>query len=187
MQLPPEELRERLCAVYQETFEQICQLSLRTGMVSAAVAEEIAQDTFKTALEEPEKFLKSPNPRGWLVKTAKLKLCAHIRAQQRCRRMFESYEALELLPAGAIPASASAERSVLERERREKLREAVDSALSPEERRLLEKFVLRGKSYAQIAGEEGLSLWSCQKRVQRSRKKLKRVIREIYGAFREEE
>mgnify|MGYP001624421429 FL=1 len=62
-------------------------------------------------------------------------------------------------------------------ERDEKVREGsiekrIQNTLSHEELSLLKSIVLEQKPYIEVSKELGISIWACQKRMQRIRKKL---------------
>lgn len=64
-----------------------------------------------------------------------------------------------------------------EKEAITQLWEAIHRELKPEERFLLQKISVEGKSYQEAAIEMGCSVGACQKRMQRLRLKLREALR----------
>ena len=59
--------------------------------------------------------------------------------------------------------------------------ELFSGLISEEELTLLQKIIVDGTSYADAAGELGISIWACRKRVQRAIDKLHKRCREKFG------
>lgn len=68
-----------------------------------------------------------------------------------------------------------------EEERRNDLQKLLEHTLKEEEQQLLQKIVWEEKSYETAAEELGLSLWACQKRMQRLRRKIRKALEAYHG------
>lgn len=130
----------------------------------ALLAEEIVQETFLAAGEHPER---------WLIQTAKYKALHVLREQARQRAkntvLEESLAAPDQLGQWE------------DREYAGQLWEKAAALLSPEEVALLRMVALEKLGHQAAAERLGLSLWSCQKRMQRIRKKLRAQRRKLEG------
>lgn len=158
-------------ALYQRYFGKI------TSFVSATVhdphiAQEIAQDTFHVAVLRIDELMAHPNPGGWLIQTAKYKIKEYQRRRSQDLRRLVPFETkhLEETPEAAAAferAEASADGDPLEK---------VRQALTEEEYRLFQRFLLNGASHLEVAKELGISLSASYKRLERLRKKLRKIF-----------
>lgn len=156
--------------LYRKYFNQIKMYAL--CLISDPYrAEEIAQDTFHTAMEKIDDVMAADEPIRWLKITAKNKVRNEQRTRQRYLKRFLSLDSTEM-PEIASPVSV--EQTVLEHEEqgRVPILETVRQTLTSEEVTLLRQVVLERKSHMEVAQEHGISLWACQKRIQRIRGKL---------------
>ena len=117
-------------------------------MPSAQVA---IQEAARIACQKPEEMMSSPNPAGWLRKTAGLL-------------------PLEVL----LPESEPSEWDDSDRE----LVQLCLDVVSEEDFTLFRRVTLDGWTYVDAAKAAGISLWACYKRVERTQKKLRRAIEE---------
>ena len=123
----------------------------------ALLAEEIVQETFLAAVPKIEELAAGEHPERWLIQTAKYKALHVLREQARQR----------------------AKNTVLE----ESLA-APDQLGQWEDREYagqLRMVALEKLGHQAAAERLGLSLWSCQKRMQRIRKKLRAQRRKLEG------
>lgn len=125
-------------------------------------AEEAVQGVFHTAWRRIDSFMASPAPEGWLVTTLKYTLKNIQRSDQLSAKLFISIaETGEL----TVPAPPEAEVDV----------EGIcQSLLSKEDYYLLRRWALDHATCGEIAQELNISLWACQKRMQRLMKKLRK-------------
>ena len=130
----------------------------------ALLAEEIVQETFLAAVPKIEELAAGEHPERWLIQTAKYKALHVLREQARQRAKNTVLE--ESL---AAPDHAG------------QLWEKAAALLSPEEVALLRMVALEKLGHQAAAERLGLSLWSCQKRMQRIRKKLRAQRRKLEG------
>lgn len=163
---------EFFTSLYRRYFNQIKLYAL--GFVSDPHhAEEIAQDTFHTALEKIDDLMGAEEPIRWLKKTAKNKICNAQRIRQRYLKHFLS---LDDDSAPEVGSQESAENLVIKQEeetQRISVEETIQKTLTPEEVALLRRAVLGNVHYLEVAQELGISLWTCQKRIQRIKNKLR--------------
>lgn len=133
-------------------------------------AEEIVQDTFHTAVLKIEALMQHPAPFAWLKRTAKNKALNSRTVQQRYERHFLqlSEELKKNLAAPDDVEQTVLARLVEEPTARARLRQL----LSEEELFLLQKLVLEDATHLEVAKAMGITVWTCQKRWQRLRKKL---------------
>lgn len=139
----------------------------------ALLAEEIVQETFLAAVPKIEELAAGEHPERWLIQTAKYKALHALREQARQRAkntvLEESLAAPDQLGQWE------------DREYAGQLWEKAAALLSPEEVALLRMVALEKLGHQAAAERLGLSLWSCQKRMQRIRKKLRAQRRKLEG------
>lgn len=133
-------------------------------MPSAQVA---IQEAARIACQKPEEMMSSPNPAGWLRKTAGLVAKNMLREQARQKRTFLPLEVL-------LPESEPSEWDDSDRE----LVQLCLDVVSEEDFTLFRRVTLDGWTYVDAAKAAGISLWACYKRVERTQKKLRRAIEE---------
>lgn len=162
---------EFFTSLYREYFNQI-KLYALSFVSDSYRAEEIAQDTFHTAMEKIDDLIKADEPIRWLKRTAKNKM----RNEQRTRqRYLKRYLSLDNPDTPEAPSADSVEDTVLEEDdRRQKVSvaETIQQTLTPTEITILKRIALEHAHYSEVAQELGISLWDCQKRMQRIRHKL---------------
>lgn len=125
-----------------------------------SLAEEAVQDTFRIACAKADNLLYSPNPKGWLLNTLKYV----IKNKTRCRAyLINSLE----LDENIIPGDPD----VLD------IDFMYSDLTNSEDYKLLKKIALDKYSMLEAAKEMGISVEACKKRVQRAKKKLKKVLK----------
>lgn len=128
-------------------------------------AEEAVQETFLSALPKAAEVTTLDRPEGWLMQTVKHKVL-HLRREQD-RRRARMLPLEEKLPApDRLGQWEESEDAAL-------LWQQATQRLSPQDAELLRLVALEEQSQQAAAEEMGLSLWACQKRLQRIRKKLR--------------
>lgn len=139
----------------------------------ALLAEEIVQETFLAAVPKIEELAAGEHPERWLIQTAKYKgaPCPAGAGQAAGKEH----------GAGGIPGCTRSAGAVGGREYAGQLWEKAAALLSPEEVALLRMVALEKLGHQAAAERLGLSLWSCQKRMQRIRKKLRAQRRKLEG------
>lgn len=139
----------------------------------ALLAEEIVQETFLAAVPKIEELAAGEHPERWLIQTAKYK-ALHVLLEQARQRAKNT----------VLEESLAAPDQLGQWEDREyagQLWEKAAALLSPEEVALLRMVALEKLGHQAAAERLGLSLWSCQKRMQRIRKKLRAQRRKLEG------
>lgn len=139
------------------------------------LAEEAVQDTFRIACAKAENMLASSNPRGWLVNTLKNVI----------RTMEHERAALNRLVVASL--SIDDENFVQEREAASCTDKRLEDAnidlmysdlLTPDEYKLLKMVAVHGYTMRDAAAEFGINIEVCKKRVQRAKKKMKKILEE---------
>lgn len=158
--------------LYQQWFFKLLRYA-SVAVKNHHVAEEIVQDTFLVALQKVDYLFASEEPGRWLKQTVKYKILHYFREQKR--------DQILLLPLEdgkpGEPMGAGGIERIEEKEAISKLWETIHRELKPEERVLLQKMSVEGKSYQEAAIEMGCSVGACQKRMQRLRLKLREALR----------
>ena len=137
-----------------------------------AHAEDVVQDTFHEAMYHLDVLAHHEAPGGWLLVTLKYKLREYERARRRYLLRFLSLDS-ELARDPVSPAPPLEEQVGLDERQ---LLAQIDQTLQPEEYRLLLRLTLDGASHLTVAQELGISVYACQKRLQRVRTKLRRAL-----------
>lgn len=143
---------------YRAYFNDVLKLVLHK-ISNRHMAEDIAQDTFIAAFKKGKDFLEHPEPMGWLICTAQLKLKELYRRMRR--------RATEPLEEDG-PEMARQEERYGEIE----LDIAALAALSEEEWRMVKSYYLSGVTIAEIAKAEAITENNARMRIFRIRKKL---------------
>lgn len=100
---------EFFTVLYREYFNQI-KLYAMAHISDPHRAEEIAQDTFHTAVEKIDTLMKADEPIRWLKRTAKNK----IRNEQRTRqRYLKRYLSLDAPETPAVSSAGSVEDAII--------------------------------------------------------------------------
>lgn len=137
------------------------------------IAEEIAQDTFHTALLHIDEIANHPNPGGWLMQTTKYKIKEYQRRRSQDLRHLVSLETIRPFEAdGNASAFDQAEATPSEN-----ILEQIRAILSPEEYALFQQLILKRASHLSVAKEFGISVSASQKRLQRIREKLRKYLK----------
>ena len=131
------------------------------------LAAELAQDVFHEAVEQIDTLITHPNPRGWLMVVLQNKIRNARRSQDNYIRRFipldpDFSEYDHLLATEDVPFNSAGEL----------LRE-IHAFLEPDEWVLLRRIVIDEQPYKEVSKDLGLSVWACQKRIQRIREKLR--------------
>ena len=129
-----------------------------------ALAEEAVQQTFEIACHKIEKVCTSPNPEGWLTKT----LAFVIRNAESRKRtegnviVFSADYRPDLVAAPADPLP---------------LHVTYGNLVNTPQFQIIYEMEVEGRSLAEIAEDEGISLTACRKRAERARKYLQRKLK----------
>lgn len=138
------------------------------------LATEVVQDSFLEVLLHIDELMTYQKPERWLQKTVKNKARHAMRAQARDAKRLMSLSAdsmAEVLAPDELSQVEEDEQAEVAKNKRK-----IADALTPEELAFLKRIAMDGTSYKELAEETGLSLWACQKRIQRIRAKLKKIF-----------
>jgi len=154
----------RLETLYRQCYPSLYRYAL-WALRDHHQAEEAVQETFLSALPKAAEVTALDRPEGWLMQTVKHKVL-HLRREQD-RRRARMLPLEEKLPApDRLGQWEESEDAAL-------LWQQATQRLSPQDAELLRLVALEEQSQQAAAEEMGLSLWACQKRLQRIRKKLR--------------
>ncbi len=153
--------KETVEKLYKEMYPALHAYALRV-MEDSALAEEAIQDAFCIACYRRDQFLSSPNPQGWIMLTLKHVMQNTLRAQAKLRVLL-ALDAGAELPAGG-PELISVDL-------------LFNDVSDSEDFRLLKRIALDRCTMLELAGELGVSVEACKKRVQRARKRLQKKLK----------
>lgn len=136
-------------------------------------AEEIVQDTFQTASLRVKDLMEHESPEGWLKKTAKNKI---LKSEEMRRRYMHRFLSLDT----EIGIETATPEDIVEQQIPDGSSpgEKLKRVLTEEELYLLRRIALEKASHKVVAQELGITVWGCQKRLQRIREKLYEVFPE---------
>lgn len=160
--------------LYREVFESLWRYAF-SYLGDSEMAAEVVQDTFHEAVRKIDTLMNHENPRGWLKKVLKNKLMHARRSHNRYILRFLSLDT-DIANGEAVLAAKTPAHT------EEDILREVCEALPPEEWELLRMIVLEHRPYKVVAEELDVTVWTCQKRVQRIRDKLKQKFR-LYSRF----
>ncbi|CAH0122365.1 MULTISPECIES: RNA polymerase sigma factor [unclassified Paenibacillus] len=154
--------RRAIRALYMEMYYLLSAYA-QNVLSDRSLAEEAVQETFRIACAKADKFLFSPNPKGWLLNTLKNVISNKVRSQASLKSIvFSSLD----LDENNIPGDTDVPN--------------VDFLYSDlannEDYKLLKKIVVDKYSMLEAAQEVGISVEACKKRVQRAKKKLRKQV-----------
>ncbi len=133
------------------------------------LAEELALDTFHEAARHLDVLLCHDNPTGWLVVVLKNKMKTYNRQQKRHaehQAPWSEVLAARLPNPSELPLGGEAHLLLL----------SLPKLLPPEDYRFFKAF-LDGATYTELAERCGMTVWSCRKRIQRIRDRLRSEFR----------
>lgn len=155
--------------LYREFFAQL-RLYAKAALGDPEQAQEVVQDTFHEAVRHIDVLLVHENPKGWLMDVLKKKIMHARRSANRYTLHFISLDSdIEFTD----PLLAS--EDLIPNNVHDTLKE-IRRVLSEKEWELLRKITLENQSYKNVAEELGITVWTCQKRVERIRKKIKQYF-----------
>lgn len=171
-----------------EQFEQLaasCVDSLYTQAMrltnNAQDAQDLVQDTFERALKSFSTFEPGTNFAAWISRIERnLYFNQYTKAKRRPKRAndatgdyndWDIYEASSHSPSGLL----SAEQEYLEGFAPQEIMSALGT-LPPERRKVFIESAVNGKSYKQIAQEEGIKIGTVMSRLNRARTQLKHEL-----------
>ena len=128
------------------------------------LAEEAVQQTFEIACHKISSVCSSPNPEGWLTKTLAF-VIRNAKSRQRTEQNVIAFNAdyrpdLVVVPEEQLP-----------------LHVTYGNLVNTPQFQIIYDMEVEGKTLAEIAEEEGISLSACKKRAERARKYLQKKLR----------
>lgn len=152
--------------LYHEFFTQLW-IYAKAALGDPEQAQEVVQDTFHEAVRHIGILTAHDNPKGWLMDVLKKKIMHARRSRNRYILHFISLDSdLEFndsVLSVEDPALSNGQDILKE----------IQRVLSEEEYALLRQITLEKRPYKNVAEELGITVWTCQKRIVRIRKKLK--------------
>lgn len=155
--------------LYREFFTQLW-IYAKAALGDPEQAQEVVQDTFHEAVRHIDVLMAHDNPKGWLMDALKKKIMHARRSMNRYILHFISLDSDLEYADPVLSAEAPAPSNI-----QDTLKE-IERFLSEEEWDLLRKITLENQPYKNVAEELGITVWTCQKRVERIRKKLKQYF-----------
>lgn len=127
------------------------------------LSQELAQEVFLTAMEKPDAVCSSPNPKGWLYRTARNMMLNNYKTTAHRVRLVSDYLAVYGL-----------ERTIFMDP--EDLKVKYSALAETEEFKLIYDMAVLGKSQQEMSDERGITVVNCKKRVERAKKLLRRKL-----------
>ena len=152
-------VREAMEAAYNAYFEDVYKFVLR-GVGNKTAAEDITHDVFCTALNKAEEFMSHPEPKGWLMVTAKNKLRELYRRMKPSAR--ESLEGV-LEPSAEAPGYGGTELEL-----------TALAIINEEEWALVKDYYLVGITIRELAEKYGITENNMRVRLHRIRGRMRR-------------
>lgn len=148
----PEELKSMLDVLYRTQAVYLVELAQACGC-SFESAEDVVQDTFKTALDQAEGLYRSPNRKSWLILVLRQQIIRHFLSKHDAHHMQQDLQVLY-----------SNQREG--RRKRDPEPAPVSSdLLSVEEISLLNRFYVDRRPIAALADELHISEETCRERL----------------------
>ena len=157
--------------LYHEFFTQLW-IYAKAALGDPEQTQEVVQDTFHEAVRHIDILMAHDNPKGWLMDALKKKIMHARRSMNRYILRFISLDSDLEFTDPVLSVEDPAPTNV-----QDTLRE-IRRVLSEEEWDLLRKITLEKQPDKNVAEELRITLWTCQKRIERMRKKLKQYFAE---------
>lgn len=155
--------------LYHEFFTPLW-IYAKAALGNPEQAQEVVQDTFHEAVRHIDILMAHVNPKGWLMDVLKKKIMHARRSMNRYILHFISLDSDLEFTDPILSAEAPSPSDV-----QDTLKE-IQRVLLEEEWDLLRKITLEEQPYKVVAEELGITVWTCQKRMERIRKKLKQYF-----------
>lgn len=148
--------------LYYDMYENVAGY-INSYLRDELLAQELAQNVFLVAMEKPTAICDSPNPKGWLYRTAKNMMLNNRKTTAHRVNLVSDYLCVYGL-----------ERTVFVDSEDIKLK--YGNLAQTEEFKLIYDMAILGKSQQEMADERGISVVVCKKRVERAKKYLRRKL-----------
>ena len=163
---------QRIESLYHEYFPKLTAYAVAV-LHNTDRAQEVVQDTFHEAILHIDTIMIHENPGGWLMVTLKNKIKNHERARRRYIRRFLSLDT----DISEIAISSNTELLINQVEQSDiLLLKKIESALKPDEYKRLKRLVIDRATHLQVSREFGISVYASEKRLERIRKKLHKLL-----------
>lgn len=139
-------------------------------------ADELISDVFHVAAEKPEQVMAYDSSFGWLIGTLKNKIKKSKKMRQQYAQRLLTFDEKTLEEIVSPSVRPTEDQAELELSSIDDTRMKIQAALSQEELYILKRITLNKATHKAVAEELGISLWSSQKRLERIRKKLRKVF-----------
>ncbi|WP_313343083.1 sigma-70 family RNA polymerase sigma factor [Sedimentibacter sp.] len=136
----------------------------QSSLNDCALAEEAVQDTFRIACAKIDDFISSPNPKGWLLNTLKYVIKNMVRSRAYINNII-----ITSLDKNEITLAKNTDELNIDI--------IYSDIVDSEDYKLLKRIALDKYTMLEAAQELGISVEACKKRVQRAKKKLKKIIK----------
>lgn len=146
--------------LYKEMYSVLCTYALRI-LDDNDLAEEAVQDAFCIACAKHQQFLSSENPQGWLMLTLKHVMLNLQRSQAKLKRNI-------FLNVGEGMAAAPSELISIDL--------LFGNVSESDDFQLLKRIAIDQYTIVELSQELGVSVEACKKRVQRARKRLRKML-----------
>lgn len=158
-------------ALYQSMFNKLL-LYAQTGLSDRSKAMDVVQDTFHEALLKISVLMTHPNPCGWLMQTTKNKVKEYNRMHTTFMKRCLS---LDSDPSPAL-GQEDPKISAIENSDKTPILARIQETLTQEELFLFERLVFDKASHLEVSKELGITVWTSQKRFERIKKKLHKIL-----------
>lgn len=137
-----------------------------------ALAQEVVQDAFLEAVKNIDKLMSHENPKGWIKNTVKYKVKHAERSFNRYILRFISLDTDIPFEDARFSIGDGHNPNMFD------IMEKIHRILTSDEWDLLRKIALEKVPYKDVSAELGITVWTCQKRVQRIREKLREKFKD---------
>lgn len=149
--------------LYKELFNSLLGYA-QSCLHNEALAEEAVQDTFHIACMKPDELLASNNPRGWIRKTLKNVIHNTWRKQETAKRVLADYYEQQV-------------QMLRQTEDHIDFEALYQNVAGTEEFRMVREMELGGKTYREMSQEQGITLGTARKRIQRAKEFLRKKLK----------
>lgn len=161
MELSKEESK-KIELIYREQYLILLNYA-KSALHNTSLAEEAVQDAFRIACSNPNKFLTSPNPPGWIFIT----LTNVIKKIRACQA--KNYKLI-------LKIMENPERFIVSNDFSSSIEADCSDLLTRDEFNLFKMIDIERNSIADAAKAYKISIEACKKRIQCIRKKLRKLF-----------
>lgn len=157
--------------LYQDAFRLLWVYAM-SKLNNPALAQEVVQDAFLEAVKNIDKLMSHENPKGWIKNTVKYKVKHAERSFNRYILRFISLDTDIPFEDARFSIEDGHNPNMFD------IMEKIHRILTSDEWDLLRKIALEKVPYKDVSAELGITVWTCQKRVQRIREKLQEKFKD---------